>query len=694
MKYTQEQQNRFLQDEYDAEVDVFKRKLNTVATTLLLQEEEMFVGQLAGMKNGQMLMLFSNKRALPRIGDHFYCMLLPKNLRAYKTWGLLSYKNLIQRRQLSTDCVCIWHSRSDSERFSLVGFRGIDIDFAKAMETAEQVILAFGPAVPPYEYLTNLMKVISLQDHLSTQILQTDYIQQETEPIVIDNRDNVTDKILELNEKNDTIIIQGPPGTGKTTLLSRLCAKLLSEDKSILVTSLTNRALMELAEKKDIEEHVNSGKVYKTNITSDEENELPHLNSIKDIEPIKGSLVLSTFYMTSGTASQMAIPSFDYVIVDEASQAFLAMLAATNNLGNKRIWVGDINQLPPITQINSDFIDRHNYQRLVDGLRTVTENNNVPVYQLNYTFRFPQRAADYTACFYNGMLKSAKQSFQLPLQGKLREIISDNGGPTLIKTDFNKGDDSPRNGLNIILDLINSIYKENPKAKIAVLSCKRTTVRALQKAVNINIGRRKDLIVDTVARIQGLTTEYTIYFIPNTIYIHSLEKRLFNVATSRSEIATIILSDKDVLSYKNMHKDVRKYLEKLDKDKSFYISDSLGKYFCTNHDEINSENEFSKMSDNELATSDNDDHLKELKAIYPGLENIVEQLYDAGIPFDEEGNIDLTDNDGDVIASASMLFKDKKIAIDPLDKESEIEFNKRGYRVINSTDFNIDMLKE
>ena len=143
-----------------------------------------------------------------------------------------------------------------------------------------------------------------------------------------------------------------------------------------------------------------------------------------------------------------------------------------------------------------------------------------------------------------------------------------------------------------------------------------------------------------------------------------------------------------------MHKDVRKYLEKLDKDKSFYISDSLGKYFCTNHDEINSENEFSKMSDNELATSDNDDHLKELKAIYPGLENIVEQLYDAGIPFDEEGNIDLTDNDGDVIASASMLFKDKKIAIDPLDKESEIEFNKRGYRVINSTDFNIDMLKE
>lgn len=50
MIYTQEQQSRFLRDEYEAEVDIFKRKLDTVATTLLLQDEEMFVGQLAGMK--------------------------------------------------------------------------------------------------------------------------------------------------------------------------------------------------------------------------------------------------------------------------------------------------------------------------------------------------------------------------------------------------------------------------------------------------------------------------------------------------------------------------------------------------------------------------------------------------------------------------------------------------------------------
>ena len=127
MIYTQEQQSRFLRDEYEAEVDIFKRKLDTVATTLLLQDEEMFVGQLAGMKNGQMIMLFSNNRALPRIGDHFFCMLLAPELRAYRSWGLLSYKNLVQKKELSTDSVCIWHSKSDSDKYSLVGFRGIDM---------------------------------------------------------------------------------------------------------------------------------------------------------------------------------------------------------------------------------------------------------------------------------------------------------------------------------------------------------------------------------------------------------------------------------------------------------------------------------------------------------------------------------------------------------------------------------------
>ncbi len=691
MIYTQEQQSRFLRDEYEAEVDIFKRKLDTVATTLLLQDEEMFVGQLAGMKNGQMIMLFSNNRALPRIGDHFFCMLLAPELRAYRSWGLLSYKNLVQKKELSTDSVCIWHSKSDSDKYSLVGFRGIDIEFANAMEKAENVILTFGPAVPPYEYLTNLMKVVSLPAGRSTTFLQHDFANSVVSPKLIDNRDkNLTSTILNLSDSNETLIIQGPPGTGKTTLLSNLCAKLLNEGNSILVTALTNRALMELASKSSIKTFLRNKKVYKTNITSDEENESPNLMPIKDIEPIKGSLVMSTFYMTSGIAASMESPDFDYVIVDEASQAFLAMLAATYNLGKKKIWVGDINQLPPIAQLNSDFIDRHNYLGFVDGLRTVAEDGGIPIYQLHYTFRFPQRAANYTACFYNGELKSAKVSFNLNLHLRLSNILSPKGGPVLIKTDMPMGVDTAASSIEIVLNLINDIYSEDSQAKIAVLSCKKTSVRALQKAVNISLGRHKDLIIDTVARIQGLTTEYTIYYIPNTIYVHSLEKRLFNVATSRSEIATILIADQNILQYKNMHKDVRTFLERLNSERSFYISNN-GKSFQETGKKATLDNKRSNdLNEHNETNIEHDD----VKSIYPGLENIVDQLIEANIPFDKEGNIDLTDKDGEVVASAAMLFRDKKIAIDPFDEESETEFKKHGYRIINSSNFDIKMLEE
>ena len=37
--------------------------------------------------------------------------------------------------------------------------------------------------------------------------------------------------------------MQGPPGTGKTTRMAQLAASLLKENKSVLVTALTNQMM-------------------------------------------------------------------------------------------------------------------------------------------------------------------------------------------------------------------------------------------------------------------------------------------------------------------------------------------------------------------------------------------------------------------------------------------------------------------
>ena len=80
----------------------------------------------------------------------------------------------------------------------------------------------------------------------------------------------------------------------------------------------------------------------------------------------------------------------------------------------------------------------------------------------------------------------------------------------------------------------------------------------------------------------------------------------------------------------------------------------------------------------------------EVKMYYPGLEDIIDQLLDHNISFSHEGDVDLTDDDGIVIASAQMILSELKIAIDPVDEQSSETFISYGYHVIDASDFNIN----
>ena len=94
------------------------------------------------------------------------------------------------------------------------------------------------------------------------------------------------------------------------------------------------------------------------------------------------------------------------------------------------------------------------------------------------------------------------------------------------------------------------------------------------EAINQNISGKSNVRVDTVARIQGLTTDITIFLVPNTSYIRTLEPHLFNVATSRAREHTIIIADKNVLEYTIIKSEVRAFMEKLKLEQSVYIPSS------------------------------------------------------------------------------------------------------------------------
>lgn len=83
----------------------------------------------------------------------------------------------------------------------------------------------------------------------------------------------------------------------------------------------------------------------------------------------------------------------------------------------------------------------------------------------------------------------------------------------------------------------------------------------------------------------------------------------------------------------------------------------------------------------------------EVKIFYPGLESIVDLLIDNNIVFGYDGDTDLTDADGVVLASAGMLIRDKKVAIDPSDEQSKVIFETAGYKILYSNNFDINAIK-
>lgn len=570
MRYSRQQQWQFLEDELKAEVKEFDDQLKTIAS-FLMEKGEVFTAQfLSFSDSGEMIVRFSASRPIPRKGEYLYCMTLHKELRNHKNWGDRTYGDLIKDKTNQTETVCNWTWPSDDPKFVLAGFVGIDCEFARWIADTPKVVLVMGPNKPPYEYIAHLQLLTLHKKSLAlNSVLDINYQPSDWNPILLNNKHNIPSFLQMQLNMTSSLILNGPPGTGKTFHISQLVANLCTEGFSVLVTALTNRALMEIAKKGSMGRLLEAGKVYKTKITTDENKEVPHLRLEKNIVPKKGCVILSTFYITSGVAADTLFDyTFDYVVMDEASQALLPMIGASKMLGAKTLFVGDIKQLPPVVQLKNSKITERNYSGLIEGLRTITDSSIYPTYQLTESYRLTDRGTKYTGEFYGQSLKSRSDNQIVDSYGSF--FLNNNGGPTLLKTDMEIGDLKDETLLKLTLAVVDYIHKQDKKCEIAVLTCMKETVRALQSRINSRIKSTK-ILIDTVARVQGLTTDICIYAIPNTHYLRSLEPRLFNVATSRARRQTIIIADKEIMGYSRMNADVRRYLDNLNQEFSFYL---------------------------------------------------------------------------------------------------------------------------
>lgn len=124
------------------------------------------------------------------------------------------------------------------------------------------------------------------------------------------------------------------------------------------------------------------------------------------------------------------------------------------------------------------------------------------------------------------------------------------------------GEKVDKGSCDFTIRIVNDLLSSYPKLNIAVLTKFRAAVRMLQNSFISKYGSKNNVLIDTVERVQGMTCDVCIYYIPNTMIGMSLDRALFNVATSRAKQLTIIVADKSILNT-SCHRDVRSYLIKI-----------------------------------------------------------------------------------------------------------------------------------
>lgn len=577
MYYTREQHKRFLDKELVAISEEYLKKLNSKAL-VLLSDNELYVTQFVKLDlkkedsnnadcnvlgSGQLMLRFKKDKGIPRKNEYFTAVALEKEMSFPKNWGDITWGNLRHHQVEFSEVHCVWQGRTDDNGFLLCGFAGLSIEMAKFLANKEGCVIVLGPQAPPMDYYQNLIDIVSNNDSnmAAQEILDFEKKTVMWNPVHINSNKEQVDGIVEVLETTPQLIFQGPPGTGKTFLMAEIVNHLLSQNKSVLVTAMTNRALIELAEKDSLKEFMLKKRIMKTSVSSDELTAYKNLVPIdsKKIACVPGSLTLSTFYNSSGWAKQCYMERpFDYVIMDEASQALFGMIAACKNLGQKVIWIGDQNQMQPIVLLSEETLTRNDFTMLANGFVTLCENFDYKSYILTETHRLLNKSAALTSLFYHTPLKSVANFGYVFANNNLKYLPKD-GGAVILYKNMPVGEKADKSSCDFAIRIVDEILALQPKLYIAVLTKFRAAVRMLQNSFISQFGSKSNVLIDTVERVQGMTCDVCIYFIPNTMMGMSLNRPLFNVATSRAKQLTIIIADNSILNA-SCHRDVHSYL--------------------------------------------------------------------------------------------------------------------------------------
>lgn len=568
---TKEQQIKFYEEEIKKILSDYKAYLDSKCIDLV-NKNELYIGNFEYIDEVKNQVVFSfPKDKLPKTKIPLTAT-KPKSIDVVTSnFNDFSYsfyrKNYVAA---FSECYGVYYHEQNG-KFN-IGFSNCDLGFLNNLSKGDKIV--FGLTDPPLKYLFNLIQITKneVNSQKVDKVVSGTYHLNDFKPEHIDNSLDLISKYKTELNNHDTLIIQGPPGTGKTYFISRLLEVLNKENKCVLVATLANRSLIELAKKYFEIETAKKTIVYKSNLTLEESKEVKGLKPmISDYLPSTDSIILTTFYnMTSIAIENIKNAVYDYIILEEASQCFLGTIAAAKLLGKKVILIGDPIQLPPVVSQENTSNISPNIDLMLESFSYYASTINCPKFRLTTTYRFSENACNQTNSFYENSLKS-KSNIQKnnEIFTKISTLYNKNGGCSLFYYDST----NLISVFDLFISEIKALFQINPDFEIAILSSTKRGVKLLRDNLLYLLKEKQDqIVINTVDSVQGITVDFCFYFAySDSSPSFSFQLNRFNVATSRARFCTVILLDETyriVQPYKGL---VAEFISKCDTNNSISI---------------------------------------------------------------------------------------------------------------------------
>jgi len=588
MNIPQDKHIAFYEQQIKAQEDKW-REYADCAMNILIQEKRLFIGRIWGVQESQgNVVLRFNEGEVPRMKQPYFLGLVgsdaPENPLTWK----FSYKTFRESTQprfysgVKAEIYTVTYWKTEEGK-SYILVSGFDLDVLSTikeryLDRKMHPLIVVAETDPPIEYLIELKEFVSNNENDTILNLELNVSEENWNPVNINNEKNVTNDVIQFMENQKTTIIQGPPGTGKSYLAAEICDHYLKQGKSICLTALTNKALIEVASKEGLSNALRNNKVYKTNLTGDELKDIPNLKRVDSFTPKYGDLLLSTYYKMAQKQAEIieGAKRFDLLIIEEASQAYLASIAMLSSIADKVLIIGDHKQLTPVVlKIEEAKSIFEKIEGVINGLQTFAFNNNEVSYRLTKTRRLTSAASKLTGLYYNNSLESiSEKEGNTDFSSIYRNLFHENGGITIAKLSSSRIGFSEQNVFNFICKISREIFANNPKIKIALLTPYVSVESDLYTQYSKLSNDYKFITINTVHKIQGLTTDLTILYLPLTPAAFDLNENLFNVATSRATEGTLIITYEHIDLASSVTPETKQFVKKC-KD----VSPDFSKHF-------------------------------------------------------------------------------------------------------------------